>query len=58
MNTRKHTALIRLACLALAAFDVWLLTVYPDGETALALALPFSGALVTAMALVYSRFEA
>jgi hypothetical protein len=57
MNTRKHTALIRLACLALAAFDCWLLSVYPDGETALAIALPFAGALATAIAPVCSRFQ-
>jgi hypothetical protein len=56
MNTRKHTALIRLACLALVAFDVWLLTVFPTGETALAIALPLSGALSTALAPVHSRF--
>jgi hypothetical protein len=58
MNTRKHTALIRLACLALVAFDCWLLSVYPTGETALAICVPFSGALATAIAPVYSRFNA
>jgi hypothetical protein len=56
MNTHKHTALIRLACLALVALDCWLLTVFPTGETALAIALPFAGALATAIAPVYSRF--
>jgi hypothetical protein len=56
MNTRKHTLSIRLACLALAAFDYWLLSVYPTGETALAIALPLSGALSTALAPIYSRF--
>lgn len=58
MNTRKHTALIRLACLALVAFDAWLLTAYPDGETALAIVAPLSGALAAAVTPVTSRFNA
>jgi hypothetical protein len=57
MNSRKHTLAIRLACLALVAFDVWLLTVYPIGETALAIVVPFSGALATAIAPICSRFQ-
>jgi hypothetical protein len=57
MNTRKHTLPIRLACLSLVALDCWLISVYPTGETALAIALPLSGALVTAIAPVYSRFQ-
>jgi hypothetical protein len=55
-NSHKHTALIRLACIALVAFDCWLVSVFPTGETALAIALPLSGALATAIAPVYSRF--
>ena len=57
MNTRKHTALIRAASLALVALDCWLLTVYPSLETALALWLPFSVALVVAIAPCPSRFR-
>jgi hypothetical protein len=58
MNTRKHTTRIRLASLALAAFDCWLLSRYPSLETALAIWLPFSMALVLAIASIPSRFKA
>jgi hypothetical protein len=57
MNSHKHTALIRAACLALVAFDWWLLTAFPTGETALAIALPFAGALATAIAPSESRLK-
>jgi hypothetical protein len=57
MNTRKHTALIRLASLALVAFDAWLLTRFPSLETAIAIWLPFSMALVLAITPTPSRFR-
>ena len=57
MNTHKHTLLIRAASLALVALDAWLLTRFPSLETALALWLPFSVALVVAIAPCPSRFK-
>ena len=57
MNTRKHTLAIRCACLALVTFDCWLLTKFPSLETAIALWLPFSVALVVAITPTPSRFR-
>jgi hypothetical protein len=57
MNTHKHTALIRAACLALAAVDLLVLSRFPSMETALAIWFPFSIALVVAIAPVPSRFK-
>jgi hypothetical protein len=56
MNTRKYTALIRTACLALVAIDAYTLTYYPSPETALALWFPMSVALVLAYTSCPSRF--
>lgn len=58
MNTRKHTLAIRLACLSLAAMDCYLVSRFPSLETALAIWLPFSMAIVLAIAPVPSRFKA
>jgi len=56
-NTHKHTLRIRCASLALVTFDCWLLSRYPSLETALMIWLPFSMALVLAIAPVPSRFR-
>jgi len=56
MNTHKHTLIIRLACLALAACDAWLLTRFPSVGMAFLVWLLASFALVIAIAPVKSRF--
>ena len=57
MNTRKHTLAIRLACLALVAFDAWMLTCYPTPATAVLLWAMASMALLVAIAPCPSRFK-
>jgi hypothetical protein len=57
MNTRKHTALIKLASLALVAADAYMLACYPSLETALALWFPMSIAFVLAYTPCPSRFR-
>jgi hypothetical protein len=57
MNTRKHTTRIRLASMALVAFDCYLVSRFPSLETALAIWLPFSMALVLAIVPTPSRFR-
>jgi hypothetical protein len=58
MNIRKHTALIRLASIALMAGDAYILTCYPSLETALALWIPMAVAFVLACTPCPSRFKA
>ncbi len=57
MNNRKHTALIRAACLALVAGDAYTLICYPSLVTALALWFPMSIAFVLAYTPCPSRFK-
>jgi hypothetical protein len=56
MNTRKNTLRIRLASLALFAFDVWLPSQFPSALTALLCWLLASMALVLVVAPNKSRF--
>ena len=57
MNSRKYTALIRAASLALVAMDCWLLSAYPSPFVAVLVWLLASLALVVAIAPVRSRFS-
>jgi hypothetical protein len=56
MNTRKHSAFIRLASLALVGVDAWLLARFPSVAVAFLVWLLGSFALVVAIAPVKSRF--
>lgn len=57
MNTRKHTALIRSASLALVVLDAYTLTRYPSPATCVTVWLLASFALVVAFAPNKSRFS-
>jgi hypothetical protein len=57
MNTRKHTLIIRLACIALAACDAWILIEFTSVAVAFLVWLLASFALVVAIAPVKSRFS-
>ena len=56
MNTRKYTLVIRLACLALAACDAYVLTQFASVAVTFLVWLLGSFALVVAIAPVKSRF--
>jgi len=57
MNTHKHTLRIRLASLALVAFDAWLLVNFPSLVTAFLIWIPVSMALILATCPCPSRFR-
>jgi len=57
-NTPKNTLRLRLACLALFAFDCLTLTLYPSAFSAVILWLCATVALVVAIAPIKSKFSA